>query len=364
MKAIIFNSHGDSGVLEYADVPTPRPAPGEALVAVHAVSVNHGPDIETRRRGFSMGQVPMPHIGGIDPAGVIAELGPGVDTFSIGDRVAVYPVIACGECDFCHAGAGENYCRDSRLFGVQTRGGRAEYVPVPVTQLVHLPDQVSFETAAALGVAYTTTWHGLVERAAITADDTVLVTGAGGDCGVAAIQIARNFGARVIALTGQEWKREHLAALGADLVLNYKDPDWGAAVKEATGGTGVSVAFDNAGSATLPTTLESLARAGRLVCSGGTSGFEVTINIRSLYRNHASLLFYVQGAKADMERLVELAAADALRPVIGREFRLSDAALADDHLDSRAHLGRVVLRIDSASDPDAKRPMSASVASR
>ena len=81
-------------------------------------------------------------------------------TFSIGARVAVYPVIACGKCGFCLAGAGENYCRDSRLFGVQTPGGRAEYVTVPVTQLVRLPDQVSFEAAAALGVAYTTTWHG------------------------------------------------------------------------------------------------------------------------------------------------------------------------------------------------------------
>jgi NADPH:quinone reductase-like Zn-dependent oxidoreductase len=362
LKAIIFNRHGDSEVLQYAEVPTPRPGPGEALVAVHAVSVNHGPDIETRRRGFSMGQVPMPHIGGIDPAGVIAELGPGVEMFSIGDRVAVYPVIACGTCDFCLAGAGENYCRASRLFGVQTPGGRAEYVTVPVTQLVRLPDQVSFEAAAALGVAYTTTWHGLVERAAITAEDTLLVTGAGGDCGVAAIQIAGHFGARVIALTGQDWKREHLAALGADLVLNYRDADWGAAVRDATGGLGASVAFDNAGSATLPTTLECLARAGRLVCSGGTSGFEVTINIRSLYRNHASLLFYVQGAKTDMERLVELVAAGALHPAIGREFRLSEAALADDHLDSGDHLGRVLLRVDSASDVEASEPVSATTA--
>jgi acryloyl-coenzyme A reductase len=364
LKAIIFNRHGDSGVLEYAEVPTPHPAAREALVEVHAVSVNHGPDIETRRRGFSMGQARMPHIGGIDPAGVIAELGPGVEGFAIGDRVAVYPVIACGKCDFCLAGAGENYCRDSRLFGVQTPGGRAEYVAVPVTQLVRLPDQVSFEAAAALGVAYTTTWHGLVERAKITADDTLLVTGAGGDCGVAAIQIAHHFGARVIALTGQDWKREHLAALGADLVLNYKDAGWGPAVIESTGGIGVSVAFDNAGSAILPTTLESLARGGRLVCSGGTSGFEVTINIRSLYRNHTSLLFYVQGAKADMEKLVELVAAGALNPLIGREFRLSDAALADDHLDSGGHLGRVVLQVDRASDSEATRPVPASAAGR
>ena len=141
MKAIVFNQHGASHVLQYAEVAAPRPAAGEALVAVGAVAVNHGPDVETRRRGFMMGDLPLPHIGGTDPAGEIVELGPGVSDFSVGERVAIYPVIACGECDFCLAGAGENYCRNSRLFGVQTPGGRAEYVAVPATQLVRLPDE-------------------------------------------------------------------------------------------------------------------------------------------------------------------------------------------------------------------------------
>jgi acryloyl-coenzyme A reductase len=347
LKAIVFNEHGESDVLEYAEVAAPRPAAGEALVAVGAVAVNHGPDVETRRRGFMMGELPMPHIGGTDPAGEIVELGPGVSDFSVGERVAIYPVIACGECDFCLAGAGENYCRNSRLFGVQTPGGRAEYVAVPATQLVRLPDAVSFEAAAALGVAYTTTWHGLIERAELIAQDVVLVVGAGGGCGVAAVQLAKHFGARVIALTGEQWKQERLSALGADVVLSYRDPGWPQAVRDAAGPRGVTVAFDNAGTATLPKTLECLGRTGKLVCSGGTSGLEATINIRTLYRNHISLLFYVQGAKRDMERLVELVATGELAPVIDREYLLSDAALADEHLDTGEHFGRIVLRVDS-----------------
>jgi NADPH:quinone reductase-like Zn-dependent oxidoreductase len=348
LKAITFNRHGDSDVLEYADVPTPAPAAGEVLVAVRAVSVNHGPDVETRRHGFSMGKQPMPHIGGVDPAGEIVDLGPGVSGFAIGERVAVYPVIACGVCDFCRAGAGENYCRNSRLFGVQTPGGRAEYVTAPITQLVRLPDGVSFEAAAALGVAYTTTWHGLIDRAQMSAEDTLLVMGAGGGCGVAAVQIAKGLGARVIAVTGSGWKQERLDALGADVVLSYQDDDWPQQVREATGGLGVTVAFDNAGTATLPASIDCLARAGKLICSGGTSGLEATINIRQLYRNHISLLFYVQGTKANMEKLVSLVASGGLEPVIDREYPLHDAALADDHLDSRDQFGRVVLRVESS----------------
>jgi NADPH:quinone reductase-like Zn-dependent oxidoreductase len=346
LKAIVFNQHGGSDVLEYAEVAAPRPAAGEALVAVGAVAVNHGPDVETRRRGFMMGELPMPHIGGTDPAGEIVELGSSVSDFSVGERVAIYPVIACGECDFCLAGAGENYCRNSRLFGVQTPGGRAQYVAVPTTQLVRLPDAVSFEAAAALGVAYTTTWHGLVERASVSAQDVVLVVGAGGGCGVAAVQLAKHFGARVIALTGEQWKQERLVALGADVVLSYRDPDWPQAVREAAGVRGVTVAFDNAGTATLPKTLECLGRTGKLVCSGGTSGLEATINIRTLYRNHISMIFYVQGVKRDMERLVELVASGDLVPVIDREYPLRDAALADDYLDTGEHFGRIVLWVE------------------
>jgi acryloyl-coenzyme A reductase len=328
-------------------------------VAVHAVSVNHGPDVETRRRGFSMGAVPMPHIGGVDPAGEIVDLGPGIERFALGDRVAIYPVIACGVCDFCAAGAGENYCRDSRLFGVQTPGGRAQFVTAPVSQLVRLPDAVSYDAAAALGVAYTTTWHGLARRGKVTADDTLLVMGAGGGCGVAAVQLGKHVGARVIAVTGPRWKQERLAELGADVVLSYRDDDWPAQARAATGGRGATVAFDNSGTATLPKTIDCLDRTGRLFCSGGTTGLEVTLNVRRMYREHINLLFYVQGPKSDMEELVAMVAAGTLDPVIGREYPLQDAAAADDHLDSRDQFGRVILRVAHDQQHRAAQPAAA-----
>ena len=346
MKAVVFHQHGSSDVLSYEDMPIPEPGAGEVLVAVRAVSVNHGPDVETRRKGFGMGKLPMPHIGGVDPAGEVVGLGPGVDGVEVGARVAIYPVIACGVCDFCLAGAAENYCRDSRLFGVQTPGGRAQFVNVPVTQIVALPEAVSYEAAAALGVAYTTTYHGLYERACLTVDDTLLVMGAGGGCGVAAVQLAKLTGARVLAVTGERWKQDRLLELGADHVFNYRDDDWTAQVMRATGGRGVTAAFDNAGAATLASSVSCLGRGGRLFCSGGTTGLEISLNIRDLYRNHNSLLFYVQGAKSDMQALVGLVAAGELDPVIDRVYPLRDAATADEHLDAREQFGRVVLTVE------------------
>ena len=351
MRAVVFDRHGASDVLAWREVPRPEPGPGEVLVAVRAVAVNRGLDVETRRTGFGMAGIELPHIGGVDPAGVVAEVGADVRGLAVGDRVAVYPVIACGRCAPCLAGAGQNYCDDQRLFGVQTQGGRAEYVRVPASQLVGLPDAVSFEAAAALGVAYTTTWHGIAHRARLTAEDTLLVMGAGGACGVAAVQLGRLVGARVLAVTGPGWKQDALGELGADAVFSYRDPDWPAQVRAATAGRGVSAAFDNAGTATLAGTLETLGRGGRLFCCGGTSGFEVSLNVRTLYRNHISLLFYMQGTMADLVRLMELVASGELDPVVGGRYALRDAALADDQLDAQQHFGRILLTVDGDPAP-------------
>lgn len=346
VRAVLFHGHGEGDVLRYVEHPTPEPGADEVLLKVHAVSVNHGPDIETRRSGFGMSALSMPHIGGVDPAGEIVGLGADVQDFRIGDRVAVYPVLACGVCEFCRAGVGENYCPNSRMFGIHTPGGRAEYVTAPAAQLVKLPDAVSYEDAAALGVAYTTCYFGVVERGKVTAGDTLLVMGAGGGVGVAAVQLGKMIGARVIAVTGEQWKQDRVRELGADEVFSYRDANWSKQVMAATDGRGVSVAFDNSGTKTLPDTLTCLGRAGRLFCSGGTTGLQVTLDVRHLYRELISLLFYVQGRKADMAELVELVATGALKPVIDRVYPLAEAAAADEVIDSNTMFGRVVLRVD------------------
>lgn len=346
MKAAVFHEHGGAEVLRYEDVADIAPGPGEVLVKVGAVTVNHGPDTLVRSGRFRI-PIPLPHVSGSDPAGEVHSVGDGVEESLVGQRVAVEPIVACGECDFCAAGAGENYCRNWQLLGVHRWGGRAEYVVVPAHNLVTLPDNVSFEQAACLGMAYLTSYHGLVRKARIREDDTLLVVGAGGGVGVAATQIAKDVGARVIAVTGELWKQERAESIGADLALSYSSADWPSAVLDATDGRGVSVLFDNVGSATWTKSLPLLDRTGRFVCSGGTTGCELSLDAMSLYRNHITAYFYMCGARQDLADLVQLVGQGRIDPVIDSRSPLSDVARAEARMSSHEQFGKIVLVPDS-----------------
>jgi acryloyl-coenzyme A reductase len=346
MKATVFSEFGGPEVLRYEDVADPAPGAGEVVVKVGAVTLNHGPDTVVRSGTFRI-PVPLPHVCGSDPAGEVVSVGAGVDDSLLGQRVAIEPIIACGECGFCLAGAGENYCRAWLLLGVHRWGGRAEYVEVPVRNLVPLPDSVDFDQAACLGMAYLTAYHGLLRKAQLRPDDTLLVTGAGGGVGVAAIQIAKDVGARVIAVTGEPWKQERAEAIGADLAVSSANADWPAEVLEATEGRGVSVLFDNVGPETWAKSVPLLDRAGRFVCSGATTGFELSVDVVSLYRNHTTAYFYMCGPRADLAELVRLAGEGRIDPVIDSRFPLSDAAGAEGRLAAREQFGKIVLVPDS-----------------
>jgi acryloyl-coenzyme A reductase len=346
MKATVFSEFGGPEVLRYEDVADPVPGAGEVVVKVGAVTLNHGPDTVVRSGTFRI-PVPLPHVCGSDPAGVVVSVGAGVEESLVGQRVAIEPIIACGECEFCLAGEGENYCRAWMLLGVHRWGGRAEYVEVPARNLVALPDNVDFDHAACLGMAYLTAYHGLVRKAQLRPDDTLLVTGAGGGVGVAAIQIAKDVGARVIAVTGEPWKQERAEAIGADLAVSSSNADWPSEVLEATEGRGVSVLFDNVGPETWAKSVPLLDRAGRFVCSGATTGFELLVDVVSLYRNHTTAYFYMCGPRADLAELVRLAGEGRIDPVIDSRFPLSDAAGAEGRLAAREQFGKIVLVPDS-----------------
>jgi NADPH:quinone reductase-like Zn-dependent oxidoreductase len=313
MKATVFNEFGGPEVLRYEDVADPAPGPGEVVVTVGAVTLNHGPDTVVRSGTFRI-PIPLPHVSGSDPAGEVVALGDG---------------------------------GDETLLGVHRWGGRAEHVVVPARNLVALPDNVDFERAACLGMAYLTAYHGLVRKAQIRADDTLLVTGAGGGVGVAAIQIARDAGARVIAATGEPWKEERAVSIGADLAVSTSNEDWPAEVLDATGGRGVSVLFDNVGPETWAKSLPLLDRTGRFVCSGATTGFELSLDVVALYRNHTTAYFYMCGPRADLADLVRLAGEGRIDPVIDSRFPLSDAAGAEARLAAREQFGKIVLVPDS-----------------
>jgi acryloyl-coenzyme A reductase len=346
MKAAVFHEHGGPEVLRYEEVSDPVPGPGEVIVKVGAVTVNHGPDTMVRSGRFRV-PIPLPHVSGSDPAGHVTAVGDGVDGSWVGRRVAIVSIVACGECEFCAAGAGENYCRNWQLLGVHRWGGRAEYVVVPARNLVPLPDEVSFEEAACLGMAYLNAYHGLVRKAQIRGDDTLLVIGAGGGVGVAATQIAKDAGARVIAVTGEPWKKERAEAIGADVAVSLESADWPAEVLDATNGRGVSVLFDNVGPATWARSVPLIDRAGRFICSGATTGPELTLDAVALYRNHVTAHFFMNGARQDLVELVELVRTGRVAPVIDSRFPLSEAAAAEARLAAREQFGKLVLVPDS-----------------
>jgi acryloyl-coenzyme A reductase len=342
MKAVTFHELGGTDVLQYEDVPYPSIKPDEALIRVHAVSINPGPDTFSRTHGFGDPSFALPHVTGSDPAGEVVAIGDAVHNVAVGERVVVYPVMRCGTCDLCLRGVPANYCRNFRIFGVHTWGGRAEYAAVRSDLLVRLPDQVSYEAAATLPVSYITTWHGMLDRARVTQDDTLLVVGAGGGCGVAALQIARYLGVPSIALTGSSEKVERLRGHGAAHVLSYRDADWSEQVRSIAG-HGVSVAFDNSGEATWTKTIAALDRGGRMFCSGATTGDRLAVDVRTLYREQITLHFYVQGTKPNLERLVALVGSGDIVPPVEHRLPMSAVREAEHLLASHRQVGKIVL---------------------
>ncbi|MBS1678250.1 MAG: zinc-binding dehydrogenase [Actinobacteria bacterium] len=347
MKATVFHEHGGPEVLGYEEVPTPTPGPDEALVRVHATTVNRGPDAKVREDGFGIPGFRLPHVSGADGAGEIVALGEGVTGRRVGERVAIYPLMWCGTCDFCRAGASENYCRAWRMMGMHVWGAHAEYVAMPARNLLPLPDAVSYAAAATLGVSYGTAHHGLLRQVRLQPSDTVLVMAAGSGIGAAAVQIARSVGARVLATSGAPWKRERALELGVAAAFDYRDPTWPEQVRAATDGRGADVVFDNVGAETWAQSLGCLDRGGRMLCSGNTGGWEVPLDLRGLYRNMVEIRFHMQGGMADMRALIDLIAAGEIDPVIDSSVPLSEAAAAQRRLAAQEQFGKVVLVPDS-----------------
>ncbi|HUP18534.1 MAG TPA: alcohol dehydrogenase catalytic domain-containing protein, partial [Gemmatimonadota bacterium] len=213
MRAAIFHENGGPEVVRIEDVEPPVAGPAEVRIRVGASGVNHL-DLWVRR-GLPI-ETTMPHIGGSDVAGTVESVGAGVTGWEVGDRVVVDPSLSCGACEWCRAGE-EPLCDEYRILGEHTQGGFAEYVVAPARNLYRIPDDVSFETAAAAPLAFLTAWRGLVTRARLRAGETVLITGASGGVATAAVQIAKHLGATVYAVTSSPHV-ERVRDLGADVV--------------------------------------------------------------------------------------------------------------------------------------------------
>ncbi|MBX6365293.1 MAG: zinc-binding dehydrogenase, partial [Gemmatimonadetes bacterium] len=283
----------------------------------------------------------MPHIGGSDVAGVVAELGPGVSGVAVGDRVVVNPTLFDGRCEWCLRGE-QSLCVQFKILGEHTQGGFAEYVVVPARNLYPIPAGFPFARAAAAPLVFQTAWRGLITQGGVRAGEDVLVTGASGGVGTAAIQIAKRAGARVFAVTTGE-NAERVRALGADVVYDRTAVDYSKEVWRETGKRGVDVVFDSVGKATWTQNVRALARGGRLVIYGATTGPDAGLDLRLLFWKQIRIIGTTMAGVADFETVMRLVFRGELSPVIDVELPLAEARAAHERLEAGVQFGKIVV---------------------
>jgi NADPH:quinone reductase-like Zn-dependent oxidoreductase len=341
MKAVVFEKHGGPEVLQYKDVPDPRIAADEVLVRVRACALNHL-DLWVRQGAPGI-TVPLPHISGSEIAGDVAQVGPAVTKFKIGDRVLISPGWNCGECEFCRIGE-ENMCQHFKIVGAQVDGGYAELAKAPERFIIPIPGDLSYEETAAVPLVFTTAWHMLITRARLRAGESVLVLAAGSGIGSAAVQVAKLAGARVFATASAEEKLERAKQLGADVLINHSKGNFAEEVMRHTDKRGVDVVFEHVGPATFHLSLQSLRRGGRLVTCGATTGPKAEFDIRYLFAKQLSIIGSMMGTRAELLTVLDLVAQRRLKPVVDKVLPLSQAAEAQEIMLARKFFGKLLLR--------------------
>jgi 2-desacetyl-2-hydroxyethyl bacteriochlorophyllide A dehydrogenase len=342
MKAVIFREHGGTHKLSYEDFPEPMIGPEDVLVRVKACALNHL-DIWTRE-GNPAYPLVLPHIVGSDVAGTVDQIGSQVEGFTAGQRVCVSPGLSCWRCNACLAGR-DNFCRSYGLLGAVVHGGYAEYVKVPFRNLLPIPDHISFEQAAAFPLVSVTASHMLFALAGLQQGETVLVMGAGSGVGMMAVQMAKLAGAHVITTVGSEEKVPKAKNLGADAVINHSKEKVAERVKALTERHGVDVVIEHIGPDVWDSCLDSLAKGGRLITCGATTGGDVKLNLRYMYARQLTIKGAYMGTRAELVKAAELVGQGRLTPVIDRTFPLQEARQAQDLMLQRQFFGKIVLTV-------------------
>ena len=346
MQALRIHGHGGPDVLRVEDVPTPEAGPGQVLVRVLGVSINHL-DLWVRRGmpGLTIG---FPRILGCDGTGEIVALGPGVrgvdrDTaLQVGQLVVLEPGFTTGPSKELEAG-NDHLASDYSIRGEHADGFAAEYVALDANYCLPLPAGVDPVQAAAVPLVFLTAWGMLISRARLVAGETVLVLGGASGVGSAAIQIAKDRGARVLATAGSESKRALAQELGADEVIDHRDEGWGKEVARLTDRRGVDVVFEHVGPATWKSSMSCMAPGARLVTCGGTTGPKVELLLPHLFIKNLTVMGSTMGPRSVFPEIFERIASGAFRPVVDRVMPMSAARDAHVLLEDRAALGKIVL---------------------
>ena len=339
MTAMVLREHGGPDVLHLEQLPIPEPGPGEVRVRVHAVALNHL-DIWVRKGGPAF-KLEYPHRLGSDIVGVIDALGPGARG-TVGAKTVVQPGLSCMRCEQC-LGGHDNLCRSYKILGENTQGGYAEYIVVPDVNLAPYPERLDFPQAAAGILTFLTAWQMVVHKARVQPGETVLVQGAGSGIGVAAIQIAKLHGARVIATASTAEKLSRASELGADVGIDYTTADFVAECKTLTNKRGVDVVIEHVGGEVFAKSIRAVRTGGRIVTCGATAGFHPSIDLRHIFFRNVEVLGSTMGSKADLHAVLGHIAAGRLSPVVHAILPLAKAAEAHRILEERRGFGKVVL---------------------
>jgi NADPH:quinone reductase-like Zn-dependent oxidoreductase len=343
VKALALDGIGGLKHLALHDLPRPEIVdPGDARVRVYAAALNRLdlfvadglPGVEYR----------FPHVVGSDGAGIVEAVGPDVTTVHPGDRVMINPGIACGRCHACLAGE-ESLCTAFRVVGEHRPGTAAEYVVVPAVNLAPVPPAMPWAQAAAFSLATLSAWHMLATRAALRPGETVLIWGIGGGVAMAALQIARHLGARVIVTSGTDAKLDAARRHGADAGINHATQDVVAEVRRLTDRRGADVVVDSVGQARWQDSLRAMRRGGRLVICGATSGPMIELDLRRLFWHQWSILGATLGSRREYQAIVALAYDGLLWPVVDSTVPLDRATEAFARLERGQQTGKLVIEV-------------------
>jgi alcohol dehydrogenase len=343
MKAIVFEQNGSCEVLRYTDAPEPKAGPNDVVLKVKASACNFN-DIWARR-GLPGMKIILPHISGSDAAGVVVEIGSEVKNVKVGDEVVVHCGISCRECYYCTRGE-EFFCHDFKIWGFQTGpldGAHAEYCRVPAANVLAKPVNLSFEEAATVPLVLVTVWRMLVSRARVQAGDFVLVWGAAGGLGVMAIQVAKLFNARVIAVASSDDKLELCEKLGAEFVLHRKKHDIFQEVRRITDGRRADIVFEHTGADTWPISMQCLKWGGTIVTCGATSGFEAQTDIRLLWNKQQNYLGSHLGNKGELIEALRFVERGQIKPVVGEILPLHEMTRAQHMMETNAIGGKIAI---------------------
>jgi NADPH:quinone reductase-like Zn-dependent oxidoreductase len=340
MKALAFHEHGGLERLRYQDVPDPAIGPADVLVRVRACALNHL-DLFVRE-GLPGFRLPLPFWTGCDIAGEVAQVGAAVREIAVGDRVAVNPNLHCGRCEFCEKGE-QSLCVTYGILGEHVQGGLAEYVKVAADKVLKLPAHVKYADAAAFILVNMTAWRMLVTQARLRAGEDLLVIGVGGGVSSTAVQIGKLCGARVWVTSSSDDKLARARELGADECINYGREDWARLVWEKTGKRGVDVVLENVGAATWKGSLRALAKGGRLVTCGATSGPIGETDIRVVFWKQVSIIGSTMSSNAEFHDVMREFFRGRLRAIVDTVMPLSEGADAQRRLAEGKQFGKIVL---------------------